>query len=253
MPEGEDKYARFARLGFDDFRALAADDTLTPNEKIGFPESYRAGKEAPILADLIAKIPALAQTNKRVLDIGPGCGDLARLFIDHSVRQEHELVLIDSEEMLLRLPDLPKVKKVAAYYPQCPEIFEEYAGRVDAIVVYSVFQYVFAEGNAWNFLDRSLSLLAPGGRLLIGDIPNITKRKRFFASDTGVRFHQAFTQSNEVPRMDFNVLEPGNIDDSVVLAVVARARMAGFDAYVVPQAEDLPMANRREDILIVRP
>ena len=102
--------------------------------------------------------------------------------------------------------------------------------RVDAMVVYSVFQYVFAEGNAWDFLDRSLSLLAPGGRLLIGDIPNITKRKRFFASDTGVRFHQAFTQSNEVPRMDFNVLEPGNIDDSVVLAVVARARMAGFDA-----------------------
>ncbi|MDR6383868.1 class I SAM-dependent methyltransferase [Paraburkholderia caribensis] len=253
MSEDKDKYARFAHLGFDDFRALAGNDTLTANEKVGFPESYRAKKEGPILADLIAKLPMLGEEKRIVIDVGPGCGDLARLFIDHCGQHEHELVLIDSEEMLAQLPDVANVKKVPAYYPQCPQLFEEYMGRVDAMVVYSVFQYVFAEGNAWDFLDRSLSLLAPGGRLLIGDIPNITKRKRFFASDTGVRFHQAFTQSNEVPRMDFNVLEPGNIDDSVVLAVVARARMAGFDAYVVPQAEDLPMANRREDILIVRP
>jgi 2-polyprenyl-3-methyl-5-hydroxy-6-metoxy-1,4-benzoquinol methylase len=253
LPVSEDKYARFANLGFDDFRRLAADDSLTVNEKIGFPESYRAGKEGAILADLIARLPALGQTTKTVLDIGPGCGDLARVFVEHCERQEHDLVLIDSEEMLANLPDSPRVKKVSAYYPQCPEVFELYTGKVDAIVVYSVFQYVFAEGNAWDFLDRSLSLLAPGGRLLLGDIPNVAKRKRFFASETGVLFHQAFTHSNEIPKVEFNVLEPGQIDDAVVFAVAARARSAGFDAYIVPQAEDLPMANRREDILIVRP
>ena len=38
MADDKEKYARFARLGFDDFRALAADNTLTPNEKVGFPE-----------------------------------------------------------------------------------------------------------------------------------------------------------------------------------------------------------------------
>lgn len=253
MAEDKDKYARFARLGFDDFRALAGDESLTPNEKVGFPESYRAKKEGAILADLIAKLPRLAEKNRIVIDIGPGCGDLARVFVDHCELQAHELVLIDSEEMLALLPDSACAKKVTAYYPQCPQVFQEYAGKVDAIVVYSVFQYVFAEGNAWDFVDRSLSLLAPGGRLLLGDIPNITRRKRFFASETGIRFHQAFTQTDEVPQVDFNVLEPGNIDDSIVLAVVARARASGFDAYVVPQADDLPMANRREDILIVRP
>ena len=77
--------------------------------------------------------------------------------------------------------------------------------------------------------------------------------RSFFASATGVRFHKAFTQTDEVPEVVFNALEMGQIDDSVVLAIVARARMAGFDAYVVPQADDLPMANRREDILIIRP
>ncbi|WP_322030601.1 class I SAM-dependent methyltransferase [Paraburkholderia sp. J76] len=249
----EHQYARFANLGFDDFRALAQDDSLSANEKIGFPESYRAGKESAILVDLIAKLPALAQHKRIVLDIGPGCGDLARAFIAHCERQDHELVLIDSGEMLSHLPDSPGARKVSAYYPQCPEILAEYAGRVDAIVVYSVFQYVFAEGNVWDFVDRSLALLAPGGGLLIGDVPNISKRKRFFASETGVRFHQAYTGTNEIPAAAFNTPETGQIDDAVVMSILNRARAAGFDAYVMPQAPDLPMANRREDILIIRP
>jgi len=51
----------------------------------------------------------------------------------------------------------------------------------------------------------------------------------------------------------FNRLEPGQMDDSVVLALLARARAQGFHAWVLPQASELPMANRREDILIRRP
>jgi hypothetical protein len=48
-------------------------------------------------------------------------------------------------------------------------------------------------------------------------------------------------------------IEHDQIDDAVVFALVQRARAAGFDAYVLPQDASLPMANRREDILIVRP
>jgi hypothetical protein len=39
----------------------------------------------------------------------------------------------------------------------------------------------------------------------------------------------------------------------VVFALLQRARLAGFDAYVLPQDPALPMANRREDVLIIRP
>jgi hypothetical protein len=35
--------------------------------------------------------------------------------------------------------------------------------------------------------------------------------------------------------------------------MLGRARAAGFDAYVLAQPEALPMANRREDLLIRRP
>jgi hypothetical protein len=98
-----------------------------------------------------------------------------------------------------------------------------------------------------------LSLLAPGGRCLVGDIPNISRRKRFFASEAGVRFHKAFMATEEAPQVEFNQLEPGQLDDAVLTGLLMRARAAGFDAWIVPQAPSLPMANRREDILVERP
>jgi hypothetical protein len=152
------------------------------------------------------------------------------------------------------LPDGPGLVKVPGRYPaEAGPLFAEFAGRVDVIVCYSVLHYVFAEQPLFVFLDCSLGLLAEGGQLLLGDIPNVSKRKRFFRSAAGVRHHQEFTGSGEVPAVAFNTLEPGKIDDAVVLAILDRCRAAGFDAYVVPQPPALPMANRREDIVILRP
>jgi hypothetical protein len=68
-----------------------------------------------------------------------------------------------------------------------------------------------------------------------------------------VRHHQAYTGTAEMPAVSFNVPEPGKLDDAVVLGIVARCRAAGFDAYLLPQPPELPMTNRREDVLIVRP
>jgi hypothetical protein len=164
------------------------------------------------------------------------------------------LVLIDSAEMLAHLPDREFLRKVPACFPRgCPEIIREFQGRVDALLVYSVIHYVFAEGNLFEFLDSSLGLLAEGGAMLIGDIPNVSKRRRFFSSRRGVEFHRKFMDTDQGPEVNFNQLEPRLIDDAVVQMILQRSRAAGFDAYVVPQGDDLPMANRREDVLIRRP
>jgi SAM-dependent methyltransferase len=248
-----DKYARFSKLGFDDFRKMAGDSSLSRYEKIGFPDEYRKGKEHLIFDDIKEKVPALNQNNKVVLDIGPGCSDLAHYLIDHSKAHGHKLVLVDSEEMLNLLPDADSIRKEAVYYPNCPELLDELQGKVDVIICYSVFHYIFEESNAWDFLDRSLSLLAPGGRFLIGDVPNISKRKRFFASETGIQHHKTVMKTNDAPVVKFNQVDVDSIDDSVVMALMMRARLAGFDAYLVPQNDELPMANRREDVLIIRP
>jgi hypothetical protein len=156
--------------------------------------------------------------------------------------------------MLAHLPDAAHVIKWCGAFPG--ETFERMRAddlQFDSIIAYSVIQYVFAEANLWGFLDSCLALLPDGGEILLGDIPNVTMRKRFFSSADGLRQHRHYTQDDSPPDVVFNRLESGAIDDSVVLALLARARAAGFHAWVMPQADGLPMANRREDVLIRKP
>lgn len=243
----------FANIGFEDFRRLAADKMLSKYERIGFPDSYRQGFEGNIFSDIQNKLSNLAIDNKCIFDIGPGCSDLPKMLIDLCRERNHKLTLIDNKEMLDLLPNDLFIKKVAALYPNCPELIAQYRGTVDVIVCYSVLHYVLIDTAFFRFLDTSLSLLAPGGQMLIGDIPNISKRKRFFASVTGAHFHQEFMKTDDFPIVDFNQIEHDQIDDAVVMSLIQRARAQGFDAYVLPQEPKLPMANRREDILITRP
>jgi hypothetical protein len=239
---------------FEDFKKLACDPGLSRYEKIGFPDSYRSGKEELIFNDIVAKLPTLAGTGQVVLEIGPGCSGPALMMIDWCRRQQHKLLLIDSQEMLNHLPDEPFITKLTSKYPvECAPILEPYQGRINTIVCYSVLHYIFVETNLFDFLDHSLNLLAPGGEMLVGDIPNQSKRKRFFSSANGIKFHQQFTGTKETPKVDFTSVEVGKIDDSVLLGLILRARAAGYEGYLVPQPDDLPMANRREDILIRKP
>jgi 2-polyprenyl-3-methyl-5-hydroxy-6-metoxy-1,4-benzoquinol methylase len=247
-------FDRFANLTFDGFRELATADGLSRYQRIGFPDAYRDGYEAAIYRDVLGKLSNLSRRSQTVFDIGCGCSDLPFLLTNTCERQGHRLVLCDSAEMLGHLADEPFVRKAPGCFPRdTAEVVREYAGRVDAVLVYSVLQYVFVDLPLFDFVDACLELLAPGGQLLIGDVPNVSKRKRFFASAAGVKCHRAFTGTDELPAVTFNVPERSKIDDAVVLSVLGRARAAGFDAYVVPQAAGLPMANRREDVLIVRP
>jgi hypothetical protein len=188
-----------------------------------------------------------------VLDIGPGCSELPAMVRERCERQGHTLLLVDSEEMLAHHPEGELVRKFAGRFPDCAPLLDEYAGRVDAIIAYSVLHYVFPDGSVHAFLDEAMKLLSNGGRLLIGDIPNVSMRRRFFSSPAGREHHREFTGSDEPPEVTFNTVESEKIDDAVLLGLVARARAAGCDAYLVPQAESLPMANRREDLLVARP
>jgi hypothetical protein len=243
----------FEDLTFEKFRQIASDPALSRHERVGFPNSYREGKEDAIFADISSKLSNLDLRGKVVLEIGPGCSRLPSMLIDACRERGHRLILVDSEEMLVQLPSAAFVEKLAGRFPDVPGLLSEYAGKVDAILTYSVIQYEFADGNIWDFLDRALQLLSIGGEMLIGDVPNISMRKRFFASESGIASHREFTATQDAPEVHFNVPEPGKMDDSVVLGLLARARSAGFHAWVLPQSAELPMANRREDILIRRP
>ena len=245
---------RFAQLDFEAFRLLAGEAGLSRHEKVGFPDSYRDGKEAAIFADMCAKLPSLQKPGAHVLEIGPGCSALPVMLADLCAQQQGRLILVDSAEMLALLPDAPHVQKVPGAFPEAlASQRDTLHGQIDTIVAYSVVQYVFAEGHLWRFLDRCFALLADGGEIFLGDIPNTTMRKRFFASAAGEASHRAYTGTDEKPVVAFNVPEPGQIDDAVVFGILMRARAQGFHAWVLPQPAALPMGNRREDILIRKP
>ena len=247
----ESDHARFAGLTFEDFRQLAADDSLTANERIGFPEEYRARYDEAILADIEAKLPALSAHGKVVVDIGPGCAGLSVRTRELCSQRGHELVFVDSAEMLAHHPESTGLTKIAGRFPH--DFPAGYAGRADAVLVYSVIQYAFVDAGIFSFLDAALELLAPGGRLLVGDLPNASMRRRFLASAAGRAHHRAYAGRDEDPEVRFNTIDHGEIDDAVAVALLSRARSGGFHAWIVPQGSALPMANRREDLLIQRP
>jgi hypothetical protein len=246
-------FERFKNLTFEDFKKLAKEDALSMYQKIGFPDDYRKGKEGAIFLDIVQKLNIEQPLDKEgiLLDIGPGCSELPFMILDLCQKINLEALLVDSQEMLDHLPSNSYIQKYPGYFPNdVPDLINRYQNRVSYIVAYSIFHYVFYNTCIFKFIDVAVSLLKPGGKLLIGDIPNISKRKRFFSTETGVAFHQAFIGENTAPEVKHMQLEPAQIDDGVLMSIIQRYRGFGFEAYILPQPQNLPMHNRREDLMI---
>ncbi len=236
-------------LTFDDFKRMAANPNLSGSEKIGFPDSYRKGYSKVILEDIYTKLPIDTTQNKVIIDIGSGCDELTFELIEVCKKNNHTLVLIDSDEMLANIPDSKGIVKIGGKFPFSNNEMNEYLGKADFVLCYSVLFYIFANDNLYLFLHEALNLLKANGRFLIGDIPNIDKRDRFLDSEEGKKF---LANSGQVKGSTAHDNRDQKMDDSIVLAIVSRLRRFGCEAYIVPQNDNLPMANRREDILVVK-
>jgi len=237
-------------LSFEDFAKLAKDKSLESFEKVGFGAVHRAEKEKFIFSDIKTKI--LDEGNiETIVDIGCGCSRPVLDLIDFcKIEKEKvkELVLVDSKEMLDNIKDETFMKKYAIKFPD-KDFVKLYKNKVDAIIIYSVLHHIYFHQNFIEFLDNAISLLKEGGRLLIGDIPNISKKKRFLHSQFGREFHKSF--SGEYPKnvkcIDF---QEKVIQDDLIFMILQRYRLMGFETYLLPQSEKLPLCYTREDILI---
>lgn len=242
-------------LTYDKSRLLAKEKTLSRHEKIGFPDKYREGYADYILEDICSesKLSNLKSLGKVVVDIGCGCDDVVNKIIGIAKQNRHELYLLDAPEMLDLIDGDGNIHKIPGKFPdEDSEFIKANIGRADIVLIYSVMMYVCVQDSIFNFLDKAVSLLALGGRLLIGDIPNRSKRRRFFASTEVIKTHQDYTGTDEIPVISTWNLDYAQIDDSIVFAIMQRYRAAGYETYLLPQNKNLPMANRREDIVIER-
>ena len=238
-------------LSFDDFKIRAKDSKLSKWEKIGFPDSYRQEIEGLIFSDIARKLN-LNQTTS-ILDIGCGCSDLVDHIIKFSKQEQKELVLIDSEEMLSNIDSKlisEEIKTIAGCFPEKEVLVNLEENYFDAIIVYSVLQYAFINQSIFHFIHSCIKLLKPGGRLLLGDIPNYQCRERFLVSHHGQEFLSKSTDLNL--SVDLNHDNEERIDDSVIMSILFRFRQFGCETYLLPQPAELPFSNRREDILIVK-
>lgn len=238
-------------LTFNDFKSRALNNSLNNWEKIGFPESYRRGVEENILLDIIHKLELENTENLNILDIGSGCSSLVNLLVEFSSKKNHSLTLLDSQEML-NILDKKYLSKhgVDTIEGSFPDVMHTSTELYDCILVYSVIQYPFLEGNIYSFIHKCIKHLKTGGRLLIGDIPNYMKRERFLNSDEGKKF-----LSNKVElssNVQLNHENEERIDDSIIFSILQRFRQFNCETYLLPQNNKLPFANRREDILIVK-
>jgi SAM-dependent methyltransferase len=139
------------------------------------------------------------------------------MIINKCRKNAHTLGLLDSPEMLGFLPNDPFIIKIPGLYPENQnEVIKNFQSGVDIIICYSVLHHIYEDTSIYKFLDSCLEILKPEGEMLIGDIPNVSKRKRFFASNTGKAFHRKFTGSKGDPEVQFNVLEKDKIDDSIL-------------------------------------
>lgn len=240
---------------FDAFKNLASRPDLSNFEKIGFPNQYRDGIEDLICHDISQKLRLESLEGQKVLDIGAGCSGLPLLLHTLAKTHGHQIYLLDSLEMLSNLPSnvLDGSIQIYARFPDCEAFIEENSGTFDSINCYSVIQYALNELSIFKFLDAMLLLLKPGGRILIGDIPNTSMRKRFLSSAAGLEFHKKYYGETSKPTVSWNSIESNSFDDSVVISLILRARQAGFHSFIVPQDPNMPLSNRREDILIVNP
>lgn len=240
---------RFRNLTFEDFGQLAKDDSLKPHEKIGFPSVFREGHDEEIFSEIKSKTDW--KSAEKILDIGCGCGDLTRIVLQAAKEDNKALTLVDSIEVLNQLKDQARVQKISGRFPDNFEVVKK-SGAVDIIICYSVFHYVFNEVNIFQFIEKCLELLNPGGRLLLGDIPNLTKRNRFLLSPAGELFHQKLMNTSSKPEVHPHTMETGKIDDGIIFGLLSRYRNMGVETYLLPQSAALPLANSREDLLFVK-
>lgn len=231
------------------FQELASNSSSDP-EKVG-RFSSQAEAEGYIFPNILSKLPSLSCEGSLVIDIGSGCSRPVRDLISHTENNQQKLVLVDSYE---QLKYLPKAAHVQPFYSRFPDekVCDTFKGKADCVIVYSVFHYVFLDSNFTKFLDEAVSLLNYGGQLILGDIPNASKKKRFLSSESGKQFHRQWSQSDELPEIVWNNFEPMTLDDDVIAFLMQRYRNMGFETYLYPQHPMMPFSQTREDLVITR-
>lgn len=231
-----------------------ADAPVGDTERAGrYPYQERA--ERLIVAEVIEKLAL--RPDHTLLEIGCGAGNLLiplSFAAKSAVGIDHPSVVAKGRE---RFAD----KRIAWLGGSFPETRPE--GTFDRILVYGVVLCLADLAMVERFIDAAFDLLAPEGRMLVGDLPIVERKQRFRNSRRGKEFEvewqaMAAKWSAEAKREHAYGLFQGadaigQFTDAECASLLMRYRARGCHAYLLPQDPELPFGHTREDLLIVRP
>ncbi len=236
---------------FENYSKLAG-STDVGNTEVSGRYSFQSLAERRIVLDVIEKLRL--SSDDSLLEIGCGPGNLLiplSYIVNHATGIDNEAALA---RLAARCGASSQVTLMAGDFlsmPLPPQLFSK-------ILIYSVIQYMENPAQATAFAVRALSLLAPGGRLLLGDLPNRDKKSRFQSTPEGMR-------STAEWRSELSTVGPHpisgfpadgqlvEVDDVFTLRLLEVGRESGFESYLLPQPSNLPFGNSREDLIFVAP
>ena len=220
---------------------------------IGGRYAIQRGAERLIVMDVAKKLNI--GPDDRLLEIGCGPGNLLiplSFMVQAAVGIDHPNVC---RFLNARFTD-PKIQTIECNFLDYEPVADE---AYDKVLTYSVLNTLSDQTEAIEFVDKAVGLVAPGGRLLLGDIANVDRKKRFLNSDAGKEFEVKWREKTvhfsaslwqpHYPKDD-RLFQP---TDRFVLSLMERYRARGFDTCLLAQPPDLPFGRTREDLLVRRP
>lgn len=218
------------------------------------------GVELDIITDILSKIDL--QNEQNLLDIGCGYGLLTEYLINTVITQNINATLIDIPEIINLIKKNLNVESGNIVFKEgyFPEVYNGiYDEKFDRILVYGVLHY---SDDPYLMIDLIVSMLKPYGKVMFGDLPNISKKGRFLSSQNGISFESKyrnlskellpkFKNHNEfVDSMKLDNNYYSKIDDNFIINVIKKYSDLGYDVYLLPQNNKLPFCHTRLDLII---
>jgi SAM-dependent methyltransferase len=202
-----------------------------------------------IFVDISFKIDL--KKNDKILDIG--CGDCQ--ITKYYKKYTSYIDAIDHQEII------GKCKKKFNFINFHEGNFLNYKDfnnkKFDKIVAYSVVHYLSNISEFHKFIKKALKLLKPGGILLLGDVPNVSKKKRFIKSPFYLKINSSWNKKKNSYRniatkklllnSDDSLLK---FDDLTLLKIVKKYNSKNVETYYLHQNNGLYLNNTRIDLLI---
>ena len=202
-----------------------------------------------IVPDVVKKL--LLKPTDSLLDIGCNCGQLTipMSFLCKKVVGVDGGVISRLRE---RITGIDNIFTIEGDFREV-QIDEKF----DCILIYSVLVYMDSYEDKLKFILKAADLLKPGGRLLVGDVINVSTKKRFENSEdfniVGKEYKKYKNEMNEEDEKKSNAHGPlleNILDDEMLMRLLLDIRRAGYESFILPQDKDMPFGYTRQDILV---